>query len=311
MIVTLTMNPAIDRTVTLESVALGETNRIQEVRIHASGKGVNVSRALLRQGLNSIAMGFLGGQEGAFIESQLRLAGIGTKFTWVEQGNTRINTKVYEKDAGRTTELNEPGPEISSQDVEALFAAVEEVLPQTNYLICSGSLPRGVKDSFYYDLIQRCKQSGVKVFLDASGTALTQGVQAKPFFIKPNEDEVEMLLGRRVSNRSEIKAAMQDLKEFGIPYIVLSLGEAGAVFCSEGHPLLWAQAVAEPVLSTSGCGDSLVASFVSSLVQRRSWEDTVKWSVATATAKAEISGTVFPDLQHIERTLPRVRIEEL
>jgi 1-phosphofructokinase len=311
MIVTLTMNPAIDRTVIIESVALGETNRIQEVKVDASGKGVNVSRALLQQGLPSLAMGFLGGTEGEYIATSLKSENLETKFTWIEQGSTRVNTKVYEQAAGRTTELNEPGPVVTSRDVERLYEALEEVLPQTEILICAGSLPRGMEGSFYYDLIQKCKKSGVQVFLDASGNALTKGVQAIPTFIKPNEDEAEMLLGKRVRSRTEIITAMHDLRELGIPYIVLSLGEAGAVFCAQGEPLLWAQAQAEQVLSTSGCGDSLLASFVSSLVKKRSWLETVRWSVATATATAEMTGTVFPDLEHIQRSLPRVRIEEL
>lgn len=311
MIVTLTLNPAIDRTVTINTVALGETNRLEEVRRDASGKGINVSRALAKQGISSVAMGYLAGTEGEFIATTLEKYNIETKFTWIRQGSTRLNTKIYEKATKRTTELNEPGPLVQAKDTENLWRYLESILPKTSFLICSGSLPRGVDTSFYYDLIKKCNQLGVKVFFDSSGTALTQGVKASPYFIKPNQDEAKTLLKRAIGDKSAMKATLEELAKLAIPFIVLSLGEDGAIFYSDQKPLLWAKAPAEQLGSTSGCGDALVAAFVASLLQNKSWEDIVRWSIATATATAELSGTTFPDKEHIKRVLPRVLVEDM
>lgn len=311
MIVTLTMNPAIDRTVTLEAVELGATNRLQDVRVDASGKGVNVSRALKQQGVASLAMGLLAGSDGKFIADTLEQLEIETRFTWCEQGNTRVNTKVYERANGRTTELNEAGPVVNEADLRAFWQDLEEILPESKLLICSGSLPQGVAPKFYYQLISRCKELGVKVFFDSSGPALLEGIKAKPYFIKPNQDEIELLLKRKVANPLEIKDALSDLEKLGIPIIVISLGEEGAIFYSKDQPLFWGRAEAEQVQSTAGCGDALVASFAASLLAGRSWEEAVRWSIAAATATVELPGTNFPTIEHIERLLPKVQIEDI
>ena len=147
--------------------------------------------------------------------------------------------------------------------------------------------------------------------LDTSGPALTAGVKAKPVMLKPNEDEVEQLLGWKPAGKEEMLAAVERLVHLGSELVVMSLGAEGAVFCRQGEEVLWGKAAAEPLASTSGCGDALVAGVVACLLTNRSWEETVRWSIATATATAEIFGTGFPDEEHIRRVLPRVVVERL
>ena len=311
MIVTLTMNPAIDRTVTVDTFVLGGTNRVQEVRIDPSGKGVNVSRALIKLGHSSVAMGFLGGTEGEFIASELQRCNIEPKFTWLKKGGTRVNTKIYELATNRTTEINELGPIVTAEEKANLWKAFEEVLPKAKLLICSGSLPKGIDFPFYYELIRKCNDLGVKVCLDTSGPALTEGIKATPYFIKPNKNEVEALLNQTIEGSSAVKKAMRELTTLGIPLVVMSLGEEGALFYRQGQPIIWGKAAAEPVRSTSGCGDALVAGVISCILEGRSWEETVRWSTAVATATAEIASTAFPDRNHIRKILPKVTIKLL
>lgn len=311
MLVTVTMNPSVDRTVALEEFRLGETNRVKEVRSDASGKGINVSKALIKQGFTSTATGLLAGREGEFVEEAVRSAGITPRFTWLSKGQTRTNTKIFEIKHNWTTEINEPGPVVAAEDEAAFWQDFREILPQARFVICSGSLPPGIHPDFYARLIETCREHGVKVCLDTSGPALTAGVKAKPVMLKPNEDEVEQLLGWKPAGKEEMLAAVERLVHLGSELVVMSLGAEGAVFCRQGEEVLWGKAAAEPLASTSGCGDALVAGVVACLLTNRSWEETVRWSIATATATAEIFGTGFPDEEHIRRVLPRVVVERL
>ncbi|NMB00623.1 MAG: 1-phosphofructokinase family hexose kinase [Firmicutes bacterium] len=311
MIVTLTMNPAVDKTVAVDVLGLGETNRVSEVITDASGKGINVSRALVKLGFSSTTAGFLAGQDGRWIEEELLKQGITPKFTWLAQGRTRVNTKIYEKLTGRTTEVNEPGPIVQKIDEEALWEDLDALIPVTQYLICSGSLPHGLATDFYARLIKRYGNFDVRICLDTSGSALASGVQARPYLIKPNLDEAEHLLGYVIDDLDSVQSAMKSFIQLGIPLVILSLGEKGAIFYREGAEPLWARAEAELIGSTSGCGDALLAGVVSGLLAQRPWDETVRWSIAVATATAEIFGTKFPNLEHIERVLPRVQVEKL
>lgn len=311
MIVTLTMNPAVDKTAVLDLVELGGTNRLEQIRMDAAGKGINVSRALSSQGVPSLAMGLVAGREGQFIIDELESRGIKTKFTWCRKGHTRVNLKVYEQASGRTTELNEPGPEVGAYELEELWRSLEEVLPHTELLICSGSLPPGAAPSFYRELIDYSHERGVQVFFDASGQALLEGVKAKPYFIKPNQEEAELLLGRGISHPREVKVVREQLDQLAVPVIVLSFGAEGAVFCSQGEELLWAKAEAREVESSTGCGDALVAAFAAAWSQGKPWAEVVRWSTATGTAAVELPGTSFPDIDQITELVPRVRLESL
>ncbi|MGI6650170.1 MAG: 1-phosphofructokinase [Limnochordia bacterium] len=312
MIVTLTMNPAVDRTVIVDSFALGQTNRVLDVHTAAGGKGVNVSRALMQWNVPSTATGFLAGLEGEFIAKALQSGKIEPRFVWLAgKGKTRTNTKIYDSASRLTTELNEPGPEITRKDEAALWRLLEGLLPQAKLIVCSGSLPRGISTSFYCELTQRCNRLGVLVCLDTSGPPLAEGVKAGPYFLKPNKEELENLFGKKLENELQIVGAIKQLAKYGIQLIVVSCGEDGAVYYKKGEPLFWGKAVASPVNSTTGCGDALVAAVVLALTKGMGWEDTVRWAAAAATGTAELAGTDFPELKHIESIIPRVDLRRI
>lgn len=311
MIATLTMNPAVDRVVTLANIELGGTNRLKQVHDYACGKGINVSRALKKLGVDSVVLGLFAGNEGEMIESALAEEGIRLNPTWLTTGRTRVNVKVYEEDLVRTTELNEQGPEVSLQDQEALWQTLDSLLPQLNYLICSGSLPPGIVPTFYAELLTKCAPFGVKVCLDASGEALREGIKNRPFMVKPNKDEAEDLLGMTIGNRESLVKAVDQLLKMEIPLGAISLGADGAVFYQQGYPAYFAKAAASQVHSTAGCGDALLSGLLASILKGASWEESVCYSVATATATAELSGTEFPDTNHVACRAKDVFMEKL
>lgn len=188
MIITVTMNPAIDKTVELEQFHHEGLNRLQKVVIDAGGKGINVSKTIQELGGETIATGFLGGTGGAVIKKVLYDRGITTDFVSVE-GETRTNMKVVEP-GGVLTELNEPGPSIRPQDVEALLKKLESYAGEDTLFVLAGSIPTGVDTSIYGQITHLVQERGAKVFLDADGELFVKALEAGPDMIKPNKFEL-------------------------------------------------------------------------------------------------------------------------
>ena len=207
MIVTVTMNPAIDKTIEIEALLPGGLNRIQKVEYDAGGKGINVSKTIHELGGSSIAVGFLGGNAGKTIESVLNEWGINNDFIWV-RGETRTNTKVYEK-SGALTELNEPGPQISKEQQEELVKKLEGYANEETLFVLAGSIPNGVDKQIYSEIIPRVHAKGAKVLLDADGELFRNALKEKPDIIKPNRVELEEYFGfdYRVSMEELLEAA--------------------------------------------------------------------------------------------------------
>ena len=310
MIGTLTMNPAIDRTVTVDGFRLGTLNRVRKVRVDASGKGINVSKALIRFGEQSLAMGLLGGMTGQFIEQDLQNDGILPAFTWIKGQSTRTNVKVFDAESGSTTEINEPGPEISSANLQALRRDLFSGLGRVSYLVCSGSLPPGVPDTFYADVIREAQAKGVHCILDTSGSALARGMHAVPTLVKPNREEASQVLGVDLRSEAQIIEAVHRFLDIGIPYVVISLGPDGAVVAT-GESIVWAQASVDMIRSTAGCGDALVAAVVWSLCSGKSWLEVARFATAAATATASLDGTIFPTMDMINSFSQRVCMKNM
>ena len=227
MIVTVTMNPAIDKTVEIEELVPGGLNRIQKVEYDAGGKGINVSKTIRELGGSSIAAGFLGGSAGKTIENVLNEKGIRNDFIWVD-GETRTNTKVYEKN-GEVTELNEPGPQISKEAVEQLLKKLEGYADDQTLFILAGSIPNSVDKGIYEEIIKRVHKHGAKVLLDADGEQFRNALQAGPDIIKPNRAELEEYaqFDYRASIEELLKIA-EDLKSSGIGTVAVSMGKGGS-----------------------------------------------------------------------------------
>ena len=248
MIITVTMNPAIDRTLEIDSLVRGGLNRIGRVEYDAGGKGINVSRTIRELGGKTIATGFLGGNSGRIIADILKAEGIESDFVQVN-GETRTNTKVCEKN-GVLTELNEPGPLITEKQVEELKDKLLRYAGTGTLFVLSGSIPVGVTEDTYAKIIRMIHEKGAEVLLDADGNAFRLGLEALPDIIKPNCAELEEYAGMTcgLSEEGIIKTA-EEFRKKGIGTVAVSMGQSGALFllggkkgevsCAPGEGLLY------------------------------------------------------------------------
>lgn len=298
MIVTVTLNPAVDKTCEIGRIMLGDVNRIRSTSSVAGGKGINVAKILRQFHLPCAAMGFIGGYSGRFIEDAMLKTGAECHFTRVK-GNTRTNTNIIADD-GYVTELLDPGPEISEKELENFMKEFEYCLEEGELFVLSGSAPSGVPLDIYSTLIERCKAEKRKVFLDTSGELLREGIKAKPYLIKPNKKELEYICGRKLADRDDIIQEARKLNEFGIEKVIVSLGSNGLLYVDRKR-VLFEQAKRVKTLNTVGCGDSVVASFAMSEIAGEDMELAMKKAIALSAANATtLDAAVIPMSTYLE-----------
>lgn len=309
MIVTVTMNPAIDKTIDIEKLERGDLNRIKRVEQDAGGKGINVSKTIKALHGTTIASGFIGGASGAFIEEVLQKNGIETDFVVLE-GNTRTNTKVVES-TGEVTELNEPGPVVTDEKLEELINKLLGYAGKETLFVLAGSVPAGVSKDIYRILIEKLHEKGAKVFLDADGELFVNALEAGPDMIKPNRKELEELfkLDYRASEQELVKLG-ERLLEKGIEMTAVSLGQMGALFLTKDWkikcPGLKVQAH-----STVGAGDAMVAALSYAWDQKIGKEESATLAMATSAGAVTTIGTKPPSKETIEELAKQVTIVTL
>lgn len=309
MIVTVTMNPAIDKTVDIDALERGGLNRIKKVEYDAGGKGINVSKTIRELGGTSVAAGFLGGNAGRTIESVLNEKGIQHDFIWVE-GETRTNTKVFET-TGEVTELNEPGPEISPEQMEQLIKKLEEYAGAETLFILAGSIPHGVDKGIYAQIIRRVHARGAKVLLDADGELFRNALDAGPDLIKPNRVELEEFAGYDYrASVEELLQVAKGLKSKGIGTVAVSMGKSGAMFVREGYEVR-CPALSVKAHSTVGAGDAMVAALAYAWDQNLDDEQTVRMCIATSAGAVTTIGTKPPTRALVDELMQQVEIEKL
>ena len=273
-VLTVTLNPAFDRTVWLERLATGETNRALTSSLRVGGKGINVARAVAARGVPAIAVGIAGEDQAAPIERALRADGVVARFTRVP-GETRTNLKLIERSTGRMTEVNEPGPTVGAADLAEVEAAIIEAIASGDVgaVVMAGSLPQGADAAIYARWVPRIagRHGAPPVLVDASDAALAAAVAAGPFLVKPNRVEAETLLGRSIPDRAAAVEAARDIARRGPRAVLMSLGADGAVAA-----LADSATVIEPqpirtgdgrLTSTVGAGDAMVARVAGCLVE--------------------------------------------
>jgi 1-phosphofructokinase len=292
MIVTLTPNPSIDRTVSITDLHRGEVHRATASRIDPGGKGVNISRALTAHKARTLAVLPAGGPQGHLLAALLAEAGIEVAIVPIG-GSIRVNLALVEPD-GTTTKINEPGPLLSKAELEALLAGAAATLAeQPSWLVGSGSLPPGVDDDLYAGLVRRCRAAGVSVAIDASGPALRLAVGAGPDLIKPNLEELEELVGRSLNTRGEVLSAATDLVARGVGTVVVSLGAHGALLVSASVTAHAVAPVTSP-LSTVGAGDALLAGYLYATGSGSTPVDALCTGVAWGAAAVSLPGSRMP-----------------
>ncbi len=310
MIYTITLNPALDKTVEIPSLTVDSVNRITAMRTDPGGKGINVSKVIDKLGRKSIAAGILGGDTGLAIQSALKAMGLETNFQFVE-GETRTNLKVIDPVNHTNTDINEPGVTVSEEILNSLLTALTARLEEGDIVVLSGSLPKGSPVNTYYTWVKACKEAGAKVILDADGELLEAGLKASPYLIKPNNHELSKLLGETLTTPKELnEAARKLMTEYGIEKVVVSMGGQGALYVTKDETV-YAEGLKVPVGSTVGAGDSVVAALAAAEESGMDLEETVRLSTATGAANVMCSGTQAAEYEVIRELLPKVVFHKL
>jgi 1-phosphofructokinase len=274
VIVTVTPNPSIDRTIQIDRLERGALIRAKRSTAEAAGKGVNVSCALGAQGVATVAVLPLAEDSATtylrLLADAIRIAGVPIA------GSTRSNVSIVEAD-GTVTKLNEPGPEVTSNDVEAILAAATAV-PGASWVVGCGSLPPGAPSDFYARLAARAS-AGTRVAVDTSGQALDAAVCAGVALVKPNLDELSALVGRPVASLDDVVAAAREVVARGCHAVLVSLGADGALYV-DANDSSHAEAAIDDVANTVGAGDALLAGFLAAGGDAGGLGEAVAWSVA-------------------------------
>ena len=304
MIVTLTLNPSVDRTVEVETLARGEVMRALGVRVDPGGKGINVSRALAAHNLPTRAVVTVGGAEGEHLVTLLRDTGIEIVPVRIE-GAIRSNITVVEPD-GTTTKFNEPGAQLSADELAAVFAAVKAAADSAEWLVASGSLPPGTPATVYADLVRSLAGSGTSVAIDTSGPALEAVLAAEPTLVKPNREELAEVAGRQLRTVGEVVEAAQRLRELGAGAVLASLGADGAVLV-DADGAIHGRTPAIPQLSSVGAGDAMLAGF---LAGGGKGADALAEALAWGAAAVLQPGSGMPSPDEIDRAAVRLEQHE-
>lgn len=308
MITTVTLNVAIDKAYVVEDFAKNTVTRVQTCSNTAGGKGLNVSKVIKLCGEAIIATGFVGGHAGAYIEDLLKEYNIATDFVHTKS-ETRSCINILASD-GTSTEFLEPGAPVTLDEVNQFYEKINVLIEKSDVITISGSIPKGIDTTIYADLISKIKSKGKKVILDTSGALLADGVKACPTLIKPNQEELEALLGITITNQTEVIEAAKRLHDTGIEFVVVSLGGDGALLvCKDG--VFHGKPPKITPVNTVGCGDSMVGAFAVSLSRKLSAENALRYAIAVSAANALTMATGSFHISDMERILPEVEINRL
>jgi 1-phosphofructokinase len=303
MIYTLTLNPSVDYLVKLEDFQLGQLNRTISEAKYPGGKGINVSRVLNQFGINSKALGFVGGLTGAYIEQYLETEKIAADFVKVAD-DTRINIKLK---TGQETEINANGPSISKENLQKLKDQIKE-LGEDDLLVLAGSIPATLPETIYEELVQLCKDNGAKFVVDAEGDLLAKVLPYRPFLIKPNHHELGELFQAVISTPEEVIPYGKKLIAMGAQNVIVSLADKGAVFINETAALMATVPKGE-VKNSVGAGDSMVAGFLAEYMNTANFSRAFRYSVASGSATAFSLGLCTKE--KVNELLPHVQIKEI
>ncbi len=308
-IVTVTLNPALDKTVVLDELRPGELNRLRDVVVDAGGKGINVSKMITALGGDSLATGFVGGGPGEEIVRALDGMGIRHDFIRIA-APTRTNTKVLDR-GSRLTELNEPGPAVSPAEFAALADKLKAVAGADTLFVFSGSLPNGVGPDSYRQLLDMVRPTGATTFLDADGDAFRRAVDAGPAFIKPNRFELFQYFGREETDDTrEVVGLCRQLLDRGVGRIAVSMGADGALFVSPDDVFVCPGLVVT-AHSSVGAGDSMVGAIAYGTAEGMSWRDTARLAMATSAGAVTTVGTKPPGRDLVDELAARVTFTEV
>jgi 1-phosphofructokinase/tagatose 6-phosphate kinase len=312
VILTVTLNAAIDRTVAVPSFHLGHRHRAVESRTLAGGKGVNVARALSLLGRPVIATGFAGGPTGTRVQEQLRQEGVLTDFTRIA-GETRINLAVIDPTSGEQTEINERGPAVSPEEVERFVERLGYLARGAEICVLAGTLPPGAGDDLYARLVKELREREVTVVLDAEGESMRAGIRAGASVVTPNEREAEELVGQEFDDEGDLRHGLSELVRLGAGEAVITRPDGCVAAVGEGAERRFLSVRTETLepVSTVGSGDALVAGYVAARFDGREPGECLAFGVACGAESTQHFGAGSVDPARVERLLGEVEVHDL
>jgi len=281
MIYTVTFNPSLDYVVAMDTLQVGTINRTKEEELFPGGKGINVSQILWQLGVPNKILGFKAGFTGEALEKMLAAKGCPSELIPVQQGFTRINVKVR---GGRETAINGKGPAITEKDLHRLIMKLEQLTAE-DVLVLSGSGPSGCSPTLYREIAMLMETRCVPCIVDAEGALLTNALEAGPFLVKPNREELEGMLGRKLPTEKELTAAARELQADGAKNVLVSLGAEGALLAADGKTYRTG-APRGTVVNTVGSGDSMVAGFLAGYLKSGNYGEALHWGICAGSATA-------------------------
>jgi 1-phosphofructokinase family hexose kinase len=312
MIVTVTLNAAVDRTLLVPNFHLGHRHRASVGLLSAGGKGINVGRALKRLGAPVVCTGLAGGRNGTLLVEELTQEGILNDFVRI-RGESRTSTAVLDPTSNVYTEINEWGPEVADDELETLREKLAYLTQGAEFVVFAGSLPRGVDPDFYAEAIRDAGRRHHLAVVDADGEPLSLGVAAEPYLVAPNVAEAEALVGHEFVDEEDLATALDEIAELGARNVLITLATGCYALLREDRNEVRLRARApelEPI-STIGAGDTLLAGFLAARVAGRSFEDAVRSAVATGAASVLEPGPGRFDPREASRLTPLVTIDRL
>ena len=312
MILTVTLNAAIDRTVAVPNFRLGHRHRAVESRTVAGGKGINVARALKLLGRPVIATGFAGGPTGNRLLEQLRKEAVLTDFTRIA-AETRINLAVIDPTSGEQTEINERGPAVSPEEVEAFVRRVGYLADGAKLCVLAGTLPPGAGDDLYARLVKDLGERGLPVVLDAEGSAMLAGLRAGASVVTPNEREAEELVGQEFADRDDLIQGLSELVRLGAGEAAITRPDGCVAVIGNGSEQRFLEVRTEPLdpVSTVGSGDAFLAGYAAARYDGREADECLAYGVACGAESTQHFGAGTVDRNQVERLLGEVHVQDL
>ncbi len=309
MIITVTLNPAVDRTITLNELIPGHVNRVLENRQDAGGKGINVSKSIKALGHESLAFAVLGGRNGNFISHHIMSMDIKLEVFNIP-GETRQNMKIVDQKNHQYTDINEAGPVIEAGTADEIKTAIVRLLKEGTVLVLSGSAAPGFDSTIYAELIREANRQGCRVILDADDLLLKEALAEAPWLVKPNIHELEALAGHPLDTMPKLKAAARTILNQGVKAVVVSMGKDGAVWIDEKRAFL-VKSLSVPVRSTVGAGDAMVAALAVALDQGIDPETAMRLATVSSAASVMAEGSSSGDPQDLKAKMSIVEIVPL
>jgi 1-phosphofructokinase family hexose kinase len=308
IILTLTVNPAIDRIVTVDRLVFEDRGYILSTNFAAGGRGINAARVLKSFGSNTIAITTSGGEGGRRLEEKLKQDGFPVEIVKI-RNHIRTNLTISDRQ-GLSVKLNEQGPSISELEIGRIRKAIEKHLPQASWLMLCGSLPPGVPSNFYAKLIRQAEKYNVNTLLDADGDPLLHGIEAGPTVVIPNQSEAERLLNRALITRSHSIEAVQRIKAMGAKNAILSLGSRGVVGASDEGVIEVVPPRIDAVCPI-GAGDAMGAAFVWAMATGHTFVESARWGVAAGTASAQLPGIQLAKFEEAQQIYPQTQAAKI